>query len=267
MSTATAVRTPAEVMRDYTSQCKELDAWCMTLAKEGLDEPDAQLVLFAKSLGFDKEQLRRELGRCRNVLELQAAAGTAKQRQTAKTVLQKAEAACGSRGAELRQQIAKAQAELNVLNEAQSTAQRVVDAQEAAVVGLRGLVPDFVKQEHEARRMALKREIHTELGESEGRLASLEQLLKMESPDASLRAHRNAELACRALKPSLLTGEPAAGSPHMTQYRINRSGWAQLRKDAASEVPGLQAEITRLKSLLAERTSELGDELLDYYID
>jgi hypothetical protein len=135
-----------------------------------------ELTVFQSRVGWDAKAVAQQLGRMANVVRFQAICGTKKNREDAKTEMERSEQVLATRGVEIQTQIENLQSQLRSLeNDARLSRKRLEDMEDAAI-RLRDQVPAHIKNEHNAKNAAISESLGRAFLDAEGELRFLDAI-------------------------------------------------------------------------------------------
>lgn len=209
------------------------------------------------ALGWSKEVLRKEIGRCATLTRWQAEAGTAEARYAAQAAADAASGELAKLGPAIEEQVATLTRKLDGLRRTERDAVAAVEKQTAAVAELRKLSPPRLKAERD-RRLHELGPLRQQIGEVEGRLAGVRAICGLTLDGVGLKemgdARRYAETWGR--------GDLCRDATHGF---VDRAGWERWTRELAAEVPVLEKRLADLQGKLSAGVAD-ADALLNHYV-
>lgn len=247
------------------SRLVAIDNLVISIAKrDSVPSPEELGIL--QAAGIEREQLRRELGRARRIIEASKVAGDYAHRKSLADAVVAAESRLAERGEEIRQTIAELQAELAGLQAEVRNAIDAVEASEKAVDELKAAAPSWIQTEAAALRKAAKEVAAERRSFVRSRVQELQTLVELDSNHDSVIRY------CQRF------GKGHELYPHRDQVRRERDrvstvrltkvpeiAWNRHRDELRRELAELLPERDRLESELSERLVDV-DAKLSYYV-
>lgn len=223
--------------------------------EEGCRFDADEMAVFAE-LGWDDRRVRQELGRARNVHEAKHEFGSFAHITAAEQNHAKAAAEAKERGAAIREEIARLEAQLKTLDDETRRYQREVESRRAAMNQLRGgLLPSHVREQYSKMRSAVRRSF-AHVTEAENRIKGIDAQLAWDPSNVN-------DAAALDLATSHKLRNDADPFPH-GRVNIDRAKWAAWCESLRQERGQCLVEVEDDKPAFEEALAEL-DAMFDHY--
>lgn len=211
------------------------------------------------ALGWDNQQLTKEIGRCKNVRAWQRKAGTSAERNAAREADEAAKEALQNRRPLIEEKIAKLESELMGLESQARAHELEVQTHEQAAAALSELLPPHLEEFIRSRRTAIRKS-YGEIAEIESRLAVIDRatrfsLIDREGLEVQYRPEALRNYA-RSAEADVFVGD---------SNNVDPAKWQQHVSQLKSVVPTLERDLNDMRRSRESELAEVNAEL-DKYI-
>jgi hypothetical protein len=252
--------------QESRERLEAIDRLLLAIVREGREPSPTEIPILA-SAGLTGRDLRKELARCRRVIEADAIAGDAAHRAELEAAVAAAMTRLEERSAEIEAAIRELRAEQQALEAEARNATDARDRAEMAIHELGRNVPKFIEQEAAELRRLAKLVNHEQREAVRVRVHELQTLVNREWFDDTVLDH------CRRLPPShpcyavhISKHQVREGIFEQTrQDYVPQTAWMQLREEYRKELAELLPIRERFEQELAERLEEV-QQKLEWYV-
>ena len=262
MATATKTSKAMKTITAATKESRELFEAAEELAAQLADEKwvDPESFAIFDRIGWDKEQIERQIARIRAVRGQLPRAGTLEQIAELQEAAELAKTNAAGEIEQLRTAIAEGENQIRQHEADVKAAQAKVDEMSRARDGIRAKAPQFVKDHYIRRRASIDSALRPRLAPVESRLKLIDDVIS--SPTKRLLNHL-AGLPkghyARAVYSGRL-GDAGTGGLYVKEDNVKR-----YREELKAERPKVEAELKPLQDEYAAAMAEC-ESLLDYYL-
>jgi hypothetical protein len=201
-------------------------------------------------VGWDRDEIRRQIARAASARQLLREAGTAQQYAQAQRNLDAAAAAHREQRLALEEKLREIERQLDALEEAEARALERWEAMRAARRQLRSKAPPHVEARHKALHAAARREWKQRLHEDRERLKRIERMLDVDYTADVARATRGGEAQLRQgvarYCEALPEDHPAFPRPMREpagEFTVSVEGWEEHRRELEEELAELRPHV------------------------
>lgn len=205
------------------------------------------------SLGWGRDEIRRELGRSKSILRWQSIAGSTADRKRAEERSVDAQKELDEQKPKLEAEIEKLQRKLRTLEREKTEAAADAEQRQIAVQNLRKQVPAHVQGEH-SRRVTLLAPLRREIGEVKARVNSVRDIIGIDI--SGVDGQRQAQQLAHSWRPQAVARSDR-GYVHVGE-------WRSLVSELREELPELEKRQETLQNELDTAKAD-ADSLLDIY--
>jgi chromosome segregation ATPase len=259
-----------------TEQVARLDAaegLLLVLADSDAERPHvgADRELAFQSLGWDRDRIRKEIGRCRKFLHWKRIAGTLADRAAARNRRESARQQLEERGPTIIREMERLralEAELANLRSAVEIADGDVRNRELALTRAAEALPEYVRNAYDQRKEEIEREMKSEANPISAQIELAEKLIRVNVGDVS-----DVGFALDYLEdshPELLNPSPSAvfggvrkPIDQSRSARLNKARFQEYQQQLIRDLPMLREKLQQIHSCFNERLAAVDAELLE----
>lgn len=248
-----------EIRQEFSYHTMEVERLLVEVVREGRNELlTSERAYIAREMGWDADEIKRQLRRVNAILRLQAICGSPEDREAALNECQVATDLCAKEAPKIEQKIQELQQKLNSLQRDSNSAQRRCEQQAEAVVSLRLHVPAHIKEQVQQAVKVVEAGIGQDLRDAKSRHHELVCILNHGNVYESQEKH--IEFGLKNLLPAAVI----TGLNGRTITRAYSPEWPALKADAEREFAEVNQRLPEIQAEYDEQTRQ-AEQPLDYY--